>query len=547
MERPYIKQFLEQCTNVIGGRYQLTGECFSAGVVRRGRGTPVGLNGFDWATRDSIDGIVANINDQGVQELIGIECKCRAAPGTAQRSRDEDFAHHGDGLLSRDTTIAEVWFGSQDFKQLVTKNDEAIQLAHHAYSYGFNTIALLIGDSKKLRRAIFVRFSNEDLDLYGRVLKQVYIKSLEWIYCPDIAASSYDEDQIRGELSRLDANVTFEAYESQLALFRLVNLNPPADFTCPLPPVRRIIPITCAMWNVTKGGSDAISKLIWKVLYNIPKHLSSPQTVVVARMHLILVAVCHRLLQHGSAKWDLSRYYSVQSYRNAANKRTESFSRTLVRLKKWFVEQRERERGVGGAAPLRNPAVVTRLTRAELDKENRRCDFINLSKTFATPSKNRAFKKRGKEASAEVIEMVRRRTEKCTGIPLFLEWDVNKKKTSQFQLKCFSCGAKTSWVCVGCHRHLCMNPPVGDQKDETRTHHVDVPFVKAGDTKKTKDRRTIVGRHSCYHQVHCSAIADSVNSFKEDTRVWLSSNATRQESSTLKSVLFADDVDDEML
>ena len=54
---------------------------------------------------------------------------------------------------------------------------------HHAYVYGFNKVLLLVGNNNtEILYGLFVTISNDLIDAYGNVLKDIYRNMLEWIH-----------------------------------------------------------------------------------------------------------------------------------------------------------------------------------------------------------------------------------------------------------------------------------------------------------------------------------------------------------------------------
>jgi hypothetical protein len=464
---------------------------------------------------------------------IGIEAKCRASPGTVQESRDIDIQDEGANWSLADHSTAaycHVVFGSDEFKKRVTKNKEAVQILHHAYVFNFDVVVLVIGDTNRVRKGIFVEFTPYHKAMYGFVLEGIYKESLSWLYEPREGEEKYSELQIRSELEALPRNVPYRAYLDHLALWTRLNLTPPEDFIFPLPPCRRIIPTQCAFWNASKGGSDSISKLIWHNLYDPPKHFTTPQTVVISRMLLILEVCVHRLLQHMSAKEDLSAYYSLTDYRNTANKRTSSFRETLKRSKRWFVDRRkelsEQEFPINILRSEKNKnssskRKVRNTREAEL-KAKRKKKYIQ-KRTFATPTKNTKKLKRYKASSDILKAEIHRRDQTCTGIPFFIEREIARDKFAQYQVKCALCKKKTAWVCAGCHKAYCMgtiSPSIRSEGFEDETDRVDMEFLSEVDSttiSKKVPSKIIVGRNSCYHIAHARALDRQVSRKEEES------------------------------
>ena len=377
----------------------------------------------------------------------------------------------------------------------------------------------------KLRRGIFVGFTPAQKEIYGELLSHLYKESLQWIYFPSADnVKTFSVQEIDQELGALPKHVTHQAFQDHLALWRTLNLEVPDHILFPIPAARRIIPIQCAYWNGSKGGSDSVSKLIWHNLYNPPKNMTSPQTIVTARMILILAVTAHRLIQHFTSKESICKnYYSLTSYRNAANFRVTSFRETIKLAKRWCVTKRMRlaeqmpEDGrIGRRLQLAEPIRVTRRSVHELQRSG---SYLKAS-TNATPSKNPKRKKEYESASDLTKAEVAYRQKKCTGIPFFCEHEIETgKKCKQFQGICHVCSAKTSWVCGGCHLFLCngnVSPVAKD--DENVANRFDVPFVTS--MKKDGKKKVVVARNSCYHIHHRKALEETETEREEQLKMF---------------------------
>ena len=125
----------------------------------------------------TIDGLAAVANGNGDDELVGIECKCRASPGTAQQAQDEENEYLGMSFGGEYPTedmekipYYHVYFGDDEFKALITKNSEAIQLLHHAFTYDLTRVVLLIGNDIQLCQDVFVTIIPAQKSLYQDIL-----------------------------------------------------------------------------------------------------------------------------------------------------------------------------------------------------------------------------------------------------------------------------------------------------------------------------------------------------------------------------------------
>jgi hypothetical protein len=89
-----------------------------------------------------------------------------------------------------------------------------------------------------------------------------------------------------------------ESFLGYFHLWRYVSTKLPL----PIPPLERIIPYVLSRWNLIKGGSDAITKLLWLNMYTPP--CSTPQCHAISWMLLLGPVVIHHLNHFLTSKAD---------------------------------------------------------------------------------------------------------------------------------------------------------------------------------------------------------------------------------------------------
>ena len=112
-----------------------------------------------------------------------------------------------------------------------------------------------------------VRFSNELKCCYGELLKEIYDETLQWAYEGDKMKMSGDiiKKCIAKRKKVLD---DYESFEHNYYLWKELMIS--KSLPLPLPPCKRIIPAQHSMWNLNKGGSDTMTKLMWKCKHEPP-------------------------------------------------------------------------------------------------------------------------------------------------------------------------------------------------------------------------------------------------------------------------------------
>lgn len=509
MEEVYIKSLIrssgQSTRHALNCHDYDLGACHLAGVAARASAPPSpNQDNFDWAVRTSIDGL---IEEKTQQEIFGIECKCRAVGTTAQRAHEEELEYLRGSSSYPDWAkprFYNVVFGDDDFKKLVTENSEALQLLHHAFTMKLKTVVMLVGNSISLMRAVFVQFCPLHLHMYKAILNEIYKQSLEWLYVPRRAEVSYSDNDIETTISSLKKDISMEAFKDHLALWRKMNFNPPSDLKYPIPPMARLIPSVCALWNAAKGGSDTISKLLALQPYQVPKNSKTPQVVAVARMIAIAAVLNHRLLQHLSAAPDIETYYSLSAYRHAANQRTKSFRHTLRAI---------RTQALSKILDGRNTVTFERRdgqlasTRARRQQEEQTAPEY-MHSIGATPKKGGQKRKICPDAEAEV----QHRDKRCTGLPVWIREEEGARrgdpKHKQHVVSCELCKVNRSSVtCALCHKSFCFSQ-INAANEAFGAKFYDVPFQVGVKKRKKSDGKSkkLVMSYSCFHLHHEQAV-----------------------------------------
>ena len=228
---------------------------FTAGLVEK-KAAP-------WV-KDSIDFIIAvqdvllGDGDED-EELWGVEIKSRVTASSA--ASEENFILDTDRAKHMKINYADV-------HRYLPKVSERYQILHHAYTYDFEKVIIIVGDeSGKLIQSTLVHFSPEVKAAYGRVLHRIKTIGLTWLPFyesndgEDGTSSSSTSNSIdESILSIADSVKTINGREALLSSIWM--LNSMLGQQLPLPSCSRIIPIYCAYWNAVKGGSDTTTKLM---------------------------------------------------------------------------------------------------------------------------------------------------------------------------------------------------------------------------------------------------------------------------------------------
>ncbi len=413
----------------------------------------VAKKGCPWA-KNSVDFIAAVENNATLSiEFWGIEIKSQQTTNTINLEKEKLM------MLNREkyTRIK----SHQSFEHIRVRS-ERFQVLHHAYVYGFKTVALVIGNKGgKVICGTFVDYENEFMESYGKVLKKLKDDNLKWAYNnygdDDAFATLQIPDDILAIADKIPTINGSEALYGTLKLWHQMFHNPSR---LPLPILKKIIPTSHAKWNACKGGSDTITKLIDDCICKPPKQHSNNQAACICRCIANLTATILRLYQMTTAKKDLARGYpSLQHYCNAASKQCtyQQMCRKLYRTCKLIIESIESqersvefsEEAVDRRRPIRHRRKKYNNTLPVL------MDFAP-SRTYKTPKKASLRK----VAEGQLDPMIIHHSQNCSGFPFeIVDHDEGNKQLVGKDVwhKCVRCGAKTKWYCINCKHFFCMS------------------------------------------------------------------------------------------
>ena len=221
----------------------------------------------------------------------------------------------------------------------------------------------------------------------------------------------------------------------------------------PLPLCKRIIPAQHSMWNLNKGGSDTMTKLMWKCKHEPP--IINPQTKAIRQMFSLIMTCIHRCILVYSSKHP-DNYKFLQAYRKAANERI-SFTATMFHLHQKFLNlaRCSHPRGLRslvtptftGHPDRASPSSACKLQPAEFDFPTTEVKFPAVA-LGGTPIKRP--KKRYLED--EKVSSHAKLQHECNNPCLIpLDSTANRYSTKH---KCFVCSRKSNWRCYGCRHFL---------------------------------------------------------------------------------------------
>lgn len=446
--------------------------------------------------KDSIDfvAVVKNLTD-GTTDLWGVEVKSRQKQSTIAPEKQ---------LQLRLKRNKYELIGSDQVSKYILNPGDRYQVLHHAYTYGFKKVILLIGDeSGKVLNGTIIQYNNEIHECYKEVLNEIKDLSLSWAYNGDDAATVTIPDYVLSISNNVQTIGGHETLYGQLKLWKVMFDDPDV---LPLPVITRIIPRAHAEWNSTKGGSDTVTKISDEQTLKPPKCYVNLNTMATSRCFTNLLISLFKLLQVFTSKKNLP-YPSLLHYRNAAASRFSykiflrmvyNVCKKKVRGEPTMIEEEENEVQGNSRRALRSAAING--SRPEPLPEA-------IKPTFKTPKRGKKEKIEQGKAPAFIIE----RTHECTGFPYELYCEsVSGTGTDRAtpRYRCYICKNKTRWQCMKCRFFFCMSG--NEAKDRPEEY-----YSVAEKENKMSDSKTLtkIYRKSCFHKAHAKAIEKEFHAF----------------------------------
>ena len=271
------------------------------------------------------------------------------------------------------------------------------------------------------------------------------------------------------------------AFQCFFGLWRSTNNPRGSSIPLPLPKTARIVPFNVAAWNVLKGGSDTITKLIEICQEKVG--IRTENNIATARILLYFGVTFHRLYHIFSADMEPDDYGTIYHWSNVASHRStfaeslELFHDTLLGLAKGnlriTIPSIKMPNPTGLYEPSPGPAAAAK-SQSSANKKTPVLQKLPPGRTSlgATP------------ANGQSIDWVSRefndQCDKCNGIyltkrmaasPEEVEVSANnssddesldedrKAKDPRQRNLCYICKVRTPWACLGCGRSLCLSAP----------------------------------------------------------------------------------------
>lgn len=500
--------------------------------------------------RDSADAIA--FEPQGEQYLVGeanesyfdtikshpVECKCRSGQGSdgslSEATRIQKKIANLKGLEDQRriekglAVYMEVTSSQRNLlAELIPKASERIQILHHAFTYGTNKSAFLVGNSRgKVLYGVIVTFDPELLQNYGKALDHLYENGLNRFYEGDVSRlpTSYIKQVLLNDV-KLKKKYTIDDFMTEWLIWSELLPTNDKPHRFPVPECNMLIPLDHSLWNSSKGGSDTVTRFTYNCQTIVP--IKAPQAVVVARFEMLFSVLFHRTSQAvtGTKQPDIERD-TIRTIRERNNKRLpfhKSLNYATMRLL-------ENSKSKPSSQPNSSDgeSTIEHIQRAapRFNQANKKARFdIDHSVlggtgiTGATPL-GRGTTKNPRKRSLENLAF-RSRCKSCHGFPMRTGRLIQKRgidnKISLTRGTCDLCGARCAYMCFGCKQVLCFNEDRSEeikellQTDPDKINRVAPslePFISKRDTPAHWRQVGVVKNQplytsmSCFHFVH---------------------------------------------
>ena len=443
LEHPFLRQFFEHSRRGFTGR-------FNALAIHDTPLVQSTCNGLPAGALDSSDAeLVYSIRGDDEQSFaMPIEIKARVAATTFFAERHQLESNLGLAAFESrlDPTYVELDAETDDVWKWIPKHKESFQLLHHVAIRDLRRGLILVGNTTKIMFGVFVNYSDELVQAYQAILRDLFDRALAIFYAAedDLCLPQDKILRIIESKAMKPLKLSFHSFATDYFIWRRLRLE--QDLKLPLPPCNRILPYNHSFWNNLKGASDTATKLFWNCQVKFASFGKS-QTICIGRF-LQLYAVCiHRQNHVATAKDDLNKYGSLVHFRNSRNRHW-PFYKTVDMISKWFIAQADKA-DCGNTRDDNPPVEIPLCTTPQRTKRDNPPRAFEEDRTYttvcgATPGRGNPKFPRNKTANWQKDQD---RFHNCAGN----HYRIAAGKPSL----CYLCGTKTSHVCVGCKRYFC--------------------------------------------------------------------------------------------
>jgi hypothetical protein len=279
---------------------------------------------------DNDDSSSDSDSDDIAIETMPIEIKVRVAHTTFYSSRLQLEANRGFSAFENgDPIYVEIDAEGGDLYKWIPKHKEIFQLLHHVAAQDLRKGLFLVGNTKKLMFGVFVTYSDNLIDSYRALLKDLFDRALKPFYNnDDIQLPQGKIEKIIEAKEMKKLGMSYRSFQTDFYIWRQLRIKKVLQL--PIPPCNWILPYNHSVWNNLKGASDTATKLMWNCHIKFASSGRS-QLVASAKIFQLYSILLHCEYQVATAKTNLNFYASLHHFRNTRNKKF-PFHKTLDTL-----------------------------------------------------------------------------------------------------------------------------------------------------------------------------------------------------------------------
>ena len=478
-----------------------------------------------------------------------VECKCRsgtAGPNgslaKAKQIRTKIARAKGGNAvidaINGKTVYMRISSEDPRLSEFIPDSGERIQILHHAYTYGQNTTAFIVGNAQsKIMYGLIVTFEAQLLEMYGSVLKFLYENGLNVFY-----EKSIDElplkliESILQNDKKLKGKYDMDDFKTSLLIWLELMPGNGRGHKFPIPPSNLQLPYEHSSWNSFMHASDSATGLMQHNKAVLP--IRSPQCVAVARFFMLYAVVLHRTRQAinqeqpGKKKVN-TETDTIKTVRDRWNKAISS-SNTVRYASEKLLARSQTKSASDSLAIANTPSNQTKKSAPRLNNGNKKTRYA-IDHTITGPKTGKSPIGKGKSKASELDPEVAERCANCRGHPIkiFFQKDNGQKERARFT--CDLCGQPgVPYWCSLCKRTLCF--------DIDRTERIQARLKsKEGDNLRKKfpslaeygrgdapafyydvgyqvNKKAIFVGKSCYHIAHPITINEEISASRPSSK-----------------------------
>lgn len=221
----------------------------------------------DGSSSDSESDSRSEIDDGAMDKLMPIEIKARVTHSTyyTERNQLEINVEATKGYMAYkngEPIHAEITAEGGELHKWIPKRKESFQLIHYVAVCDARKDIFLVGNKTKIIYGVFATYSDELIESYQYILKDLYTRALAPFYeekLGDELKTKIENVLATKEMKKL--GILFDSFQTAFYIWRRLRVD--TQLELPIPPCNRILPLLHSFWNNMKDASDTITKLMW--------------------------------------------------------------------------------------------------------------------------------------------------------------------------------------------------------------------------------------------------------------------------------------------